>query len=52
MELEYLTRRRADELARAAAATNGPARLAHKGLADVYAARIKEQARRISAPQH
>jgi hypothetical protein len=40
MDLEYLNRRHADAIARAAAADSAPARIAHQAMARVYAARI------------
>lgn len=42
MDLNYLYFRHKISLMRAAAATNQPARLAHKALAALYAARIAD----------
>jgi hypothetical protein len=46
MDLEYLSRRHADAVARAAAADSAPARIAHQGMARNYAERIKREAAR------
>ncbi|MDV3455402.1 hypothetical protein RZN05_00285 [Sphingomonas sp. HF-S4] len=40
MDLEYLNRRHADAVARAAAADSAPARIAHQRMARGYADRI------------
>jgi len=40
MDLEYLSRRHADAIARAAAAQSAPARIAHQRMARNYADRI------------
>ncbi|WP_168355941.1 hypothetical protein [Sphingomonas gei] len=45
MDLDYLNRRHADEVARAAAAASAPARIAHQKLARSYAARIAAKMR-------
>ena len=44
MDLEYLSRRHADAVARAAAAESAPARIAHQKMARGYAERIKREA--------
>ena len=40
MDLEYLQRRHAESIARAAAAATAPARIAHQSMARAYAERI------------
>jgi len=49
MDLEYLSRRHADEVARAAAADCAPARIAHQRMARGYADRIAA-GKRIDSP--
>lgn len=45
MDLDYLSRRHADEVARAAAADCAPARIAHQKMARSYADRISAKKR-------
>jgi hypothetical protein len=45
MDLDYLSRRHADEVARAAAADCAPARIAHQKMARGYADRISADKR-------
>ncbi|WP_171982485.1 hypothetical protein [Sphingomonas sp. LM7] len=47
MDLEYLSRRHADAVARAAAADSAPARIAHLGMARGYATLIAARKRTI-----
>ncbi len=49
MDLDYLSRRHADEVARAAAADCAPARIAHQKMARTYASRIA--AKRADPPE-
>lgn len=52
MDLDYLSRRHADEVARAAAADCAPARIAHQKMARSYAERISadKRSRASAAP--
>jgi len=45
MDFDYLSRRHADAIARAAAAASTPARLAHQSMARSYADRIAAEKR-------
>jgi hypothetical protein len=51
MDLDYLSRRHADEVARAAAADCAPARIAHQRMARGYADRIAARKRADSAEE-
>ena len=51
MDLEYLSRRHADEVARAAAADCAPARIAHQRMARGYADRIAARKRSDSVEE-
>ncbi len=50
MDLDYLSRRHADEVARAAAAQNLSARVAHEAMARSYADRIAAGQRDAAQP--
>ncbi|WP_158298986.1 hypothetical protein [Sphingomonas psychrotolerans] len=51
MDQDYLNRRHADEVARAAAADCAPARIAHQKMARSYAARIAASKRADSTEE-